>query len=396
MIQWNRHWIIALILLSFHGYAFAQDVVVQDELESQKQRLKALQQEMAIHRENASKVESGKRSVLKELLELDKRIAQQWENLKTTRQEWTRKELALIETQKEYAEQQQALETLKLQVERRLRVLRDMGTVGNFNVLFAAETLSELLSRETYLKLILKNDRKLRCLFKNRIKEIAKEKADLERQRKALAKAADEIETQALLFEERKQEKHAFWEELKQQGVQYDAMLRELEVAEQSLQNIIERLSIIGPEALILVDMPLSMNIFEAQKGKLNPPVIGSVSRPGSHGKRGKEGNPCVVFSAPWGCEIRAVFDGTVVYNDSLSGYGNVFIIDHGNRYFSLTGQGAKFFKIVGEDVTEGEIIGLVGGGPWIREGIYFELRHEGKCEDPLEWLDLRGIKVSR
>jgi septal ring factor EnvC (AmiA/AmiB activator) len=62
---------------------------------------------------------------------------------------------------------------------------------------------------------------------------------------------------------------------------------------------------------------------------------------------------------------------------------------------FSLVSQGAQFFKTVGQEVTEGDIIGLTGGGPWIQEGIYFEIRHEEQQEDPLEWLDPRTIEAS-
>ncbi len=101
-----------------------------------------------------------------------------------------------------------------------------------------------------------------------------------------------------------------------------------------------------------------------------------------------------MIFSCPAGTEIRAIFDGTVIFNDSIEGYGNVIILDHGNGYLSLTSQGMTFFKDVGAHVTEGEIIGLTGGGVWAREGIYFEIRHGENYLNPLKWLDLRGLEV--
>ncbi len=395
MIKRNRLWLIALIILSIHAYAFGEEDLVKKELEAQQQRLKSLQKEITTHQEKASDIESSKRSLLKELTELDEKIAQEWESLQKTRQEWTIKELALIETQKDCVNQKQSLQALKFQVESRLRALREMGEVGSLNILFAAETLPELLSRETYFRFILDHDREQRCLYRLRIKKLAGNETKLEQQREALKAAADEIETHALLFEERKQEKQAFFDELKQQGKLYEVMLKELESAEQSLQDIIKRLSSKSAGGLISGLISPEMYDFRLQKGKLSPPVVGRLSRTGADGWRNDGECPGVIFSTPRGSEIRAIFDGTVEYNDVVPGYGKVLIIDHGNEYFSLVSQGAQFFKTVGQEVSEGDIIGLTGGGSWIQEGIYFEIRHEEQQEDPLEWLDPRAIEAS-
>jgi septal ring factor EnvC (AmiA/AmiB activator) len=395
VIKRNRLWLIALIILSIYAYAFGEEEIITKELEVQQQRLKSLQEEIATHQEKAFEIESSKRSLLKELTELDEKIAQQWESLQKTRQEWTIKELTLIETQKDYASQKQDLKALKIQVESRLRAFREMGEVGSLNILFTAETLPELLSRETYFRLILDHDRKQRHLYKLRIKKLAEDETKLEQQGEALKSATDEIENQALLFEERKQEKQAFLDEFKQQGKLYEVMLKELESAEQSLQDIIKCL--ISKSAGGLISGPVSPDMydFRSQKGDLSPPVVGRLSRTGADGWRTDGECPGVIFSAPRGSEIRAIFDGTVKYNDIVPGYGKVLIIDHGNEYFSLVSQGAQFFKTVGQEVTEGDIIGLTGGGPWVREGIYFEIRHSEQQEDPLEWLDPRAIEAS-
>lgn len=396
MIKQNRMWLVALIILSIYAYAFGEEEIVTKELEVQQQRLKSLQEEIATHQKKASEIESSKRSLLNELTELDEKIAWQWESLQKNRQEWTIKELTLIETQKDYVSQNQDLEALKIQVESRLRAFREMGELGSLNVLFTAETMPKLLSRETYFRLILDHDREQRHLYKLRLKKLAKDETLLKQQRDALKSATDEIENQALLLEERKQEKQAFLDEFKQQGRLYNVMLKELESAEQSLQDIIKCLISKSTGELISDQAsPGGMHDFRSQKGNLNPPVIGRLSRTGADGWRNDGKCPGIIFSAPRGSEIRAIFDGTVKYNDIIPGYGKVLIIDHGNEYFSLVSQGTKFFKTLGQKVTEGDIIGLTGGGLWVQEGIYFEIRHGERQEDPLEWLDPRAIEAS-
>ncbi|NIA09014.1 MAG: peptidoglycan DD-metalloendopeptidase family protein [Nitrospiraceae bacterium] len=381
-----RWLLIPLALLLLQGHLFA-DALVQRELEGQQQRLKSLQKEIKVHEKKAADVELSRHSVLKELTDLDEKITHQEGKLQSTRKEWTDKELTLMDTQKDYKRQIKALNTLRHQVRHRLKAFMEMGTVGGLNVLFAADTVPELLSRETYFRHILDHDRKLRDLYRSSIKKTAKKAAELQRQREALKKADKQIEKQSLLLEEQKQAKQAFLDELRQQGKRYGEMLAKLKGSERSLQDIIARLS---RHEDIHLAVPDRENSFEAQKGKLNPPVIGQLLKKGIEGRKG----PGVIFAAPWGAEIRSIFDGTVVYKGDLRGYGKVLIIDHGEHYFSLIAQGAKFFKDVGEKVTEGEIIGLVGGGPWVQEGIYFEIRHGEKEEDPMKWLDLTEIEI--
>jgi septal ring factor EnvC (AmiA/AmiB activator) len=391
----------ALVLVLALGQLFlpdsvpAQDVL-QRELEGQRHRLEALQEEIAEHREKVQKVETEKGSVLQELRELDDKIARQWEILQSTRKKWTEHELALVQAQKDYAEQVQALGGLKAQVELRLRALRELGTVGTFNILFAAESLPELLSRETYLKLILSHDREVRDHYRSRLKRLSEEEDRLEAQRVALMKTADQVELEGLHLEERKRAKTVFLEDLVAQGAQYREMLEELEAAEATLQDLIDRLVGQGTDEPGPAQASKNLYRFELQKGRLSPPVTGRIARPASRKEAGKKESPGVVFATPFGSKIRAVFDGTVLHCDVLPGYGRIMIIDHGDQYFSMVAQGAKFFKSVGERVTEGEIIGLTGGGPWIAEGIYFEIRHGSAQEDPVEWLDLRGIEKGK
>ncbi len=381
-----RWLLILLALLLLQGHVSA-DELLQKEIEGQQERLKAIQREIAIHEKKAAQVESSKYSVLKELADLDKEIALQWERLQAIRKDWTDKELALADIQRDYNRQVQALNALQRQVKDRLRAFMEMGTVGTLNVLFAAETMPEFLSRETYLRLILEHDRKLRELYRSGIKESAKKAARLEQQREMLKKADEQIEKESLLLEERKQAKQAFLDELRQQGRRYKEMLAELKASKRSLQDIIARLS---RHEDIQSRAQISEESFKAQKGRLDPPVRGRLLKRGIGGREG----PGVIFVAPWGTEIRSIFDGTVVYRGYLKGYGKVLIIDHGDQYFSLIAQAAKFFKGVGDRVVQGDIIGLVGGGPWIQEGIYFEIRHRRQEEDPTKWLDLTGIKI--
>jgi septal ring factor EnvC (AmiA/AmiB activator) len=95
-------------------------------------------------------------------------------------------------------------------------------------------------------------------------------------------------------------------------------------------------------------------------------------------------------IAARAGEEVRAVADGRVVFSDWLRGFGNLLIIDHGDAFMSLYGNNEALFKRVGDIIHGGEAVAAVGNsGGNARSGLYFELRHQGKPLDPLDWVKM-------
>ena len=91
---------------------------------------------------------------------------------------------------------------------------------------------------------------------------------------------------------------------------------------------------------------------------------------------------------APLGTPVRAVWDGKVAHAGWFKGFGNLLIIDHGDRVFSLMAHLDQLEKAVGDAVHAGDEVGTVGDtgslkGPYL----YFELRDGQKPLDPERWL---------
>ncbi len=75
----------------------------------------------------------------------------------------------------------------------------------------------------------------------------------------------------------------------------------------------------------------------------------------------GKSGHKGVDLRAPNGTAIMAAASGTVVLAGVYRDYGNCVIIDHGNGIQTLYAHASKLCAKVGDTVTAGEIIALVG-----------------------------------
>ena len=92
------------------------------------------------------------------------------------------------------------------------------------------------------------------------------------------------------------------------------------------------------------------------------------------------------------GRDVAAVFAGHVVYTGWFKGYGNLIILDHENEYYTLYAHVADILVKEGDDVKQGQRIGTVGDtGSLEGTRLYFEVRFEGKPQNPEQWLRKRG-----
>ena len=95
-----------------------------------------------------------------------------------------------------------------------------------------------------------------------------------------------------------------------------------------------------------------------------------------------------VDIEAVEGREVAAVFAGHVVYTGWFKGYGNLIILDHDNEYYTLYAHVADIVVKEGDDVKQGQRIGTVGDtGSLEGPRLYFEVRHQGKPQNPEQWL---------
>jgi murein DD-endopeptidase MepM/ murein hydrolase activator NlpD len=88
------------------------------------------------------------------------------------------------------------------------------------------------------------------------------------------------------------------------------------------------------------------------------------------------------------GTEFTAVYPGTVLYTGWFKGYGNMIILDHGHGYYTLYAHASELLVREGESVGQGQVIGRVGEtGSLAGPRLYFEVRSQGRPEDPQRWL---------
>ena len=127
-------------------------------------------------------------------------------------------------------------------------------------------------------------------------------------------------------------------------------------------------------------------------RGLLNWPVRGEVSIPFGNVRHPRFAtqvpHPGLEIASPPGEPVRALFDGRVAFSAWFRGYSQMIVIDHGDEYLSIYGQLGERLVEAGQEVRRDQPIARTGEqGTFGATGLYFEVRHHGKAEDPVPWL---------
>jgi len=166
-----------------------------------------------------------------------------------------------------------------------------------------------------------------------------------------------------------------------------DARLNQLYEQEQALNNLLKSLN--NPTKKTTFNLPKQHLDFTLRAGSLAWPIKGRLlAHYGRSRNLGKLTWQGIVISAPQGDTILATAPGNVIFADWLRGFGLLLIIDHGDQYMTLYGNNETLLKQVGDTVSTGDLIAQSGNnGVQHYAGLYFEVRHKGKPNDPLKWL---------
>jgi murein hydrolase activator len=164
------------------------------------------------------------------------------------------------------------------------------------------------------------------------------------------------------------------------------ARLKKLNTEREGLENLIARLE----ETLLAIGKELSVP-FTQRKGKMPWPVSGKVTK-GFGSKRAQSIQwTGWLFDIGEGTPVTAIHQGRVVFSDYLRGQGLMIIVDHGEGFLSLYAHNQVLLKDVGDWVQPEDRLALAGKtGGLENSALYFEIRHNGKPQDPKLWLTAR------
>jgi len=370
--------------------AQAEQSASQEEIEA---KLKALEEEISSYKEMLDSTQ-GQKSEIEETLERNEKGINKLINeidsiekeLDASRDKVTsltgkQKELLTVKSEQQYY------------IEQQIRAAYEIGNQEYLKVLLNQEDPNEIARMLTYYDYF--NQARSRQIESYNLTLL-----DLDRVTKALAEETIVLESQRSALDVQQtslanvqKEKRTTLKALINQISTTGSELSKLEQDRGRLEQLLDKLQ----KSLANLEAPGSTQPFAGMRGKLVLPVAGRISHSfGNQRNQGKLKWHGIFIDAAEGESVYAVHYGRVVFSDWLRGFGLLMIISHGEGYMSLYGHNQALFRETGDWVSAGEVIAAVGdSGGQDKAGLYFEIRIDGKPNNPQNWCVAREQRAA-
>lgn len=278
------------------------------------------------------------------------------------------------------------IERQKADLRKRLVALYRLGGLSYVRVLLSLDEEKNPIDAMTMLSYLVSRDARLVTRFQNTRTQLAAQRVQLAQKQLRLQQTKAVVEERRRAVAASAQQKQQLLARLKSEESGTAQELATLEEKAKRLQRLVDSLSRQKRGLDPATDI-------RAVQGALAWPAEGKVFETFGRHRNPKFSTFTVSnglkIEAVAGTQVRAVFAGTVLFSQWFKGYGNLIILDHGNRIFSLYGNVKSPAVAVGDRIATGQLIAGVGESEEAAAGghLYFEIRQDNKPEDPQKWL---------
>ncbi|MDT8386961.1 MAG: peptidoglycan DD-metalloendopeptidase family protein [Thiogranum sp.] len=378
---------LGLLCLAMPGMGAEDAVEKARELASLRAKIESLQNQLDENRKKKTAAENR-------LVEVERRISEITRTLRTTERQLTthREQLQQLHVEQQQNQQDLLRQRDGLAAEARSAYL--MGRQQQVKLLLNQEQPSAVGRMMVYFDYL--SRARLRQINAMGATQQRLDQLELSIEEKALALTAllERQERDAEELRDQKQRRGETVAQLSKDLASQGDQLKRLQSDARQLEELVRSLQ------TLLADIPpdsVREQPFRKLKGKLRWPASGDLA--GRFGSvRGDNGMKWqgVLIAAPEGGPIRAVSQGRIAFSDWMRGFGLLLIIDHGDGFMSLYGHNQSLYKEVGEWVDSGEVVATLGAsGGQGKAGLYFELRHQGRPINPVQWCAGKPVPAS-
>ena len=382
-----------------------------------RERLKEVQRELGRERRRAREAVQKEASLAKELGRLDEDLRAKTKRLRELEATLKDSGQRITKLSRDIGVTEARLNRSRGLLRRRLRAVYKQGRFGYVRMLLSADDFSSAGRRLKYLSAVAAQDQRLMQSYSTTLADLSQKRAELEQHKAQVAEATEKAAATRGQIVEEQRKRRILLASVREEKAGHLASIKELTQSAKDLQALIARLQSEeerqrragrppsrresprgeapgGRDKEELPDIP-DDGRFAQLKGRLPWPAVGPLAS--TFGRQEHPRFRTVTFNrgieieAPEGKDFVAVADGVVIYADWFKGYGRLIILDHGGGYFTLYAHAAELLAKAGASVSRRQVIGRVGdSGSLEGPQLYFELRHKGKPQDPVAWLQPR------
>ncbi|MCC6750006.1 MAG: peptidoglycan DD-metalloendopeptidase family protein [Deltaproteobacteria bacterium] len=270
-------------------------------------------------------------------------------------------------------------------LQKRLRTLYRLSRGGSLRLLVEASGAGDVFQRATIFSRLVSQDVEELRTYRRELALLAAERKQLVEQQARRTVLVAQLERERTGLEAAEQEQKRLLAKVRRSRRLRQALLGQLGARERALLDTIQRLGyrLLGRSSLF------------AQKGRLPRPVAGPIAGRFGQAVDRESGLSALqsglIFRPASRAPVRAVAAGTVRVTQPMAGLGQLVVLEHPGRYYTVYGLLGHVQVKPGAHVDEGWTLGLAGTDPLSGlPAAYFELREGQRALDPSPWLAAR------
>lgn len=363
-------------------------------LADEKADMEKLQKEIAALQKELKSVQGARSGLQKDLEKSETEINDLEKKAEEIRKELNQQNQDLNNLKQERIQLEKQRSTQEEKISAQILAAYKLGQQSDIKLLLNQESPDKVSRLMTYHGYFVMAQQKKIETYRNTISRIDTIAPDIEKKTLQLASMQTQLDKQRNALGTAHKERQVALNKVNSQIKNKQQELTQLNEDRQKLQVLLSRVTrkIASSGALkspTYVPLPKGGEKFSVRKGKLPWPIQGKIIH--------RYGSPRIAGQLNWngayiagnsGNKVIAVHHGRVVFSDYFGGHGLLIIIDHGEGFLSLYAHNQSLLKKAGDPVIAGESIAIVGNsGGQSTDGVYFEIRRDGKPIDPSTWL---------
>lgn len=301
--------------------------------------------------------------------------------LKSSKEVYNSTAMELYDMEAKLSEALSLYSALDYQLKGRIRQIYKSQRKGFFIVLLSASDFNTFLDRIYFERIIINADYSKMILAKQRAKNVAMLKFNVEEKRRLLARSIKNINNQQQTIQREIEQNENMIHKLRTDRVAYERSERELAKQSKSIGTMITRTSR-GTE------IQVASAFIKPISGRVTSP-FGWRTHPIFKSRTFHSG---IDIGGPYRGNVRASNSGKVIYTGWYGGYGKVVIIDHGSVNGKMTTTLYAHLDSIrvnnGAYVSKGQVVGHEGTtGYSTGPHVHFEVRINGNPNNPLNYI---------